>query len=182
VDSGVLDQSSIIRFIEGNCSACSSQSRSQLLNRSPSLFPRIEARSPLDGRLLLLLSPDSDQEPRMQVDDTPRSQIVFRLTVDRWRAGQAAVVDADASGYAIHSLRDVRAGEYIVQAVLNKYEQQKIEGTLQEPTSTRFRWQCLPGFYSASRVAVLTLPDPTTFIDSRLECRTRGRSVWKYFL
>jgi hypothetical protein len=32
------------------------------------------------------------------------------------------VVDASAPGYPIHSLKDVRAGEYMVQAVFNKYE------------------------------------------------------------
>jgi enterochelin esterase-like enzyme len=77
---------------------------------------------PLDGRLLLLLSTDPSQEPRMQIDDTPRSEIVFGLTVDGWQAGQPAVVNASAPGYPIHSLKDVRAGEYMVQAVFNKYE------------------------------------------------------------
>src|ERR1700733_9428366 len=85
-------------------------------------FPKERSARPLDGRLLLLLSTDPSQEPRMQIDDSPRSQIVFGVTVDGWLPGQPRTVDASASGYPIHSLNDVSAGEYIVQAVLNKYE------------------------------------------------------------
>ena len=77
---------------------------------------------PLDGRLLLLLSTDDSAEPRFQIDDTPRSQLMFGVTVDGWAAGNPAVVDASAHGYPIRSLKDVLPGEYTVQAVLNKYE------------------------------------------------------------
>ena len=85
-------------------------------------FPKNISTQPLDGRLLLLLSTDPSDEPRNQIDDSPRSQMVFGLTVDGWQAGQAAIVDASAWGYPIRSLKDVPPGEYTVQAVLNKYE------------------------------------------------------------
>ncbi len=85
-------------------------------------FPKEVSAMPLDGRLLLCLSTDPSDEPRNQIDDTPRTQLVFGLTVDGWQPGQAAVVDATAWGYPIRSLKDVPAGEYTVQAVLNKYE------------------------------------------------------------
>ena len=85
-------------------------------------FPKDVSAERLDGRLLLVLSTDPSDEPRNQIDDTMRSQIVFGLTVDGWQPGQPAVVDASAWGYPIRSLKDVPAGEYIVQAVLNKYE------------------------------------------------------------
>ncbi len=85
-------------------------------------FPKEVSAMPLDGRLLLCLSTDPSDEPRNQIDDTPRTQLVFGLTVDGWQPGQAVVVDATAWGYPIRSLKDVPAGEYTVQAVLNKYE------------------------------------------------------------
>jgi hypothetical protein len=85
-------------------------------------FPKEVSAQPLDGRLLLLLSTNPSDEPRNQIDDTPRSQIVFGLTVDGWQPAQPAVVDATAFGYPIRSLKDVPPGEYIMQAVLNKYE------------------------------------------------------------
>jgi len=77
---------------------------------------------PLDGRLLLLLSTDNSAEPRFQIDDTPRSQLMFGVTVDGWAAGHPTVVDASAHGYPIRSLKDLPPGEYTVQVVLNKYE------------------------------------------------------------
>ena len=85
-------------------------------------FPREVSSQPLDGRLLLCLSTDPSDEPRNQIDDSPRTQLVFGLTVDGWKPGQFAVVDASASGYPIRSLKNLAAGEYYVQAVLNKYE------------------------------------------------------------
>jgi hypothetical protein len=85
-------------------------------------FPKEVSAQPLDGRLLLCLSTDPSDEPRNQIDDTMRSQIVFGLNVDGWQPGQPAVVDATAWGYPIRSLKDVPPGQYTVQAVLNKYE------------------------------------------------------------
>jgi hypothetical protein len=85
-------------------------------------FPKERSDKPLDGRLLLLLSTDPSEEPRMQIDDTPRSQMIFGVTVDGLAPGVAATVDATAFGYPIRSLKDVPPGEYFVQAVLNRYE------------------------------------------------------------
>jgi hypothetical protein len=85
-------------------------------------FPAEKSAQPLDGRLLLVLSTDPSDEPRMQIDDSPRSQIIFGQTVDAWRPGQPALIDASATGYPISSLKDVPPGDYTVQAVLNKYE------------------------------------------------------------
>jgi len=85
-------------------------------------FPKEISAQPLDGRILLLLSTDPSDEPRNQIDDTPRSQLVFGLTVDGLEPGQPAIVDATAWGYPIRSLKDVPPGEYTLQAVLNKYE------------------------------------------------------------
>src|SRR5271155_1543957 len=85
-------------------------------------FPTSRSAQPLDGRVLLLLSTDPSAEPRMQIDDTPRTQMMFGVTVDGLAPGAAATVDATAFGYPIRSLKDVPPGEYTVQAVLNKYE------------------------------------------------------------
>lgn len=85
-------------------------------------FPKEVSAQPLDGRLLLVLSTNPSDEPRNQIDDTPRTQIVFGLTVDGWQPSQPALVDGNAWGYPIRSLKDVPACDYFVQAVLNKYE------------------------------------------------------------
>ncbi|GGH13359.1 alpha/beta hydrolase-fold protein [Silvibacterium dinghuense] len=99
-------------------------------------FPASQSAQPLDGRLLLLLSNNTAEEPRNQIDDTPKSQMVFGVTVDHWKPGEPVLVDERAFGYPVRSLRDVPAsdasrprpagalppGEYMVQAVLNRYE------------------------------------------------------------
>src|ERR1700755_2108564 len=81
-------------------------------------FPKERSAQPLDGRLLLLLSNDPSEEPRMQIDDTPRTQMVFGVTVDGLKPGQPATFDDTAFGYPIRSLKDMPAGDYYVQAVL----------------------------------------------------------------
>jgi len=85
-------------------------------------FPASRSGKPLDGRLLLLLSNDPSDEPRMQVDDTPKSQMIFGVTVDGWKPGTPLNIGDNAQGYPRASLKDVPAGEYTVQAVLNVYE------------------------------------------------------------
>lgn len=85
-------------------------------------FPAQVSSQLLDGRLLLLLSTDPSDEPRNQINDTPKSQIVFGVTVDGWQTNQPQVVDNSAWGYPIRSLKDVPPGDYYVQALLNKYE------------------------------------------------------------
>ncbi len=85
-------------------------------------FSKEQSATPLDGRLLLVVSTDPSAEPRMQINDTPASQMIFGIDVDALKPGQPAVVDDRASGYPIHSLADLKPGEYSVQAVLNIYE------------------------------------------------------------
>jgi hypothetical protein len=85
-------------------------------------FPKSRSDKPLDGRILLILSTDASEEPRMQINDTPKTQIIFGVDVDGMQPGQARIVDASAAGYPIKSLRDVPPGEYLVQAVLHRYE------------------------------------------------------------
>jgi len=85
-------------------------------------FPAAASAKALDGRVLFLISNDASAEPRMQIDDTPRSQMVFGVTVDGLRPGQAVALDDMATGYPVVKLSDVPPGEYTVQAVLNVYE------------------------------------------------------------
>ena len=85
-------------------------------------FPRDRSAQPLDGRLLLLLSTDPSEELRMQINISPNTQMVFGIDVDGLAPDKTAVVDENAFGYPIRSLREVKPGEYYVQAVLHRYE------------------------------------------------------------
>jgi len=85
-------------------------------------FPAVPSAKALDGRVLLLLSNDPSEEPRMQIDDTMRSQIVFGVTVDGLKPGQSVTVGDSAAGYPVRKLSEVPAGDYTVQAVLDVYQ------------------------------------------------------------
>jgi hypothetical protein len=86
-------------------------------------FPAARSAQPIDGRILLVLSTDPSAEPRTQINLSPKTQILFGLDVDGMRPGQPVVLaDDNAYGYPIRRLRDVKDGEYFVQAVLHRYE------------------------------------------------------------
>ena len=112
-------------------------------------FPAAVSGKALDGRLLLLLSNDASEEPRMQIDDTMKSQQVFGVTVDGWKPGEAMVVGEGAAGYPRASLKDVPEGEYTVQAVLDVYETfRRRDGSVVKLSPDRGegkRWNLAPG-------------------------------------
>jgi enterochelin esterase-like enzyme len=86
-------------------------------------FPKEASATPIDGRVLLLISNNNEQEPRFQISfDATKSQQIFGVDVDALTAGSTAVVDPGTLGYPAESLNDLPAGEYWVQAVLNIYE------------------------------------------------------------
>ncbi len=80
--------------------------------------------SPVDGRLVVIVSRTAEPEPRLQVDlEAPlRSPAMFGKTVQGLRPGGRVVVGEDAYGWPMRRLSALPAGDYIVQAVLNRYE------------------------------------------------------------
>jgi hypothetical protein len=85
-------------------------------------YPEKQSNKPLDGRLLLLISTDSNAEPRFQISDDVGSQQVFGQDVENWASGTAIQFSGAEFGYPIQSLRHLPAGEYYVQALLHVYE------------------------------------------------------------
>lgn len=77
------------------------------------------------GRLLLILAP-ADQRPEAE----PREMVAFDadaipffgVDVADWKPGTKRVVNDTAFGFPVQSLRNLPAGKYRVQAVLNRYE------------------------------------------------------------
>jgi hypothetical protein len=85
-------------------------------------FSKERSAQPLDGRLLLLLSTDPAEEPRMQIGLSVKTQLVFGIDVDGLRPGEPVIVGEQAYGYPLRHLSDVKPGEYYVQGVLHRYE------------------------------------------------------------
>jgi hypothetical protein len=95
--------------------------------RGPSFtvaFPAKRSAKPLDGRVILLLSRDLNREPRRHVspDEPLDSPFLFGLNVDGLAPGQTATIDDRAFGWPGRRLSALPAGDYFVQAVLNRYE------------------------------------------------------------
>ena len=85
-------------------------------------FPAEKSAKPLDGRVLLMISNDGSAEPRNQISDGAKTQLIFGVEVDQLPPGRPAVVDASAFGYPLRSIAEIPAGEYYIQALLNRYE------------------------------------------------------------
>src|SRR5262245_60161213 len=68
--------------------------------------------SALDGRVLLMISTDSSQEPRMQINDSPKTQQIFGIDVDGLKPGQQAFIYGCVFVSMSNRPRGIVAGTY----------------------------------------------------------------------
>ena len=123
-------------------------------------FPAAQSAGALDGRLLLVLSTDGSAEPRMQISNTSKTQLLFGLDVDGMQPGQTVTIDDAAYGYPERYLHDVPAGDYFVQVVFHRYETfRRADGhTVKLPMDRGEgqHWQLAPGnLYSKAQKVTL---------------------------
>ncbi len=85
-------------------------------------LPATRANAPLNGRMLILFSTDPSAEPRFQITDTPKTQVVFGADIDQLRPGASHTISEGAYGYPIQRLSSLKPGEYTVQALFDLYE------------------------------------------------------------
>src|SRR5437667_12713703 len=87
-------------------------------------FPAARSAQPLDGRVLMFISDDGKTEPRFQSDQyrANSTRPIFGVDVDGLAPGADAVIDASVRGWPAPSVKDIPAGEYYVQALVNRYE------------------------------------------------------------
>jgi hypothetical protein len=86
--------------------------------------PAGAAAKPLDGRIILIVSPKNDPEPRLQVElESPlRTPFIFGQSVEALAPGRTVALTGAAFGWPVKALSDLPEGDYTVQAVLNRYE------------------------------------------------------------
>jgi hypothetical protein len=136
-------------------------SRSPALSQPPGVrfavtFPASRSDTPLQGRLLLMLSTDSTAEPRFQISDGAPAQLVFGVDVADWAPGSDVEFTDTVFGFPLERLADVPPGRYRVQALLNRYETFRLSTghTVQLPPDRGEgqQWNRKPGnLYSAPR-------------------------------
>ena len=87
-------------------------------------FSAAKSNTAVDGRVILMLSRDFSREPRSHVEPNEplASPYLFGLTVDTLAPGAKALLDDTAFGWPATHLSAIPAGDYFVQAVLNRYE------------------------------------------------------------
>src|SRR4051812_30622356 len=87
-------------------------------------FPKQANATPLDGRVLLLISNNDRAQPRFQIngENPVESQQMFGVDVESLAPGAAAVVDSSTLGYPAESLSRLPTGDYWVQGLINIYE------------------------------------------------------------
>ncbi len=87
-------------------------------------FPAAMETKPLDGRVILLSSTNPNSEPRTQISGESAlvSPFVFGQNAYGLKPGQAVPVGPQAFGWPVRSLSGLKAGDYTIQAVLNRYE------------------------------------------------------------
>jgi S-formylglutathione hydrolase FrmB len=84
-------------------------------------FPKSIHPAPITGRTFLILSRDSNPEPRFEIHPFDRGLPIFGRDVNALAAGAPVIIDATVPGYPLKSLDDIPPGDYYAQAVLNVY-------------------------------------------------------------
>lgn len=84
-------------------------------------FPVSAHSKPITGRVYVVVSDEGEPEPRFQVGSWGSHPPFFGMDVHQLKPGQPAVVDGSTLGYPTRSLKDLPAGDYYVQALVNLY-------------------------------------------------------------
>jgi hypothetical protein len=84
-------------------------------------FPASAHSQPITGRVYVMITRDPLHEPRLQVGNWADSAPFFGVDVDQLKPGDAATIDAQTLGYPLRSLKDIPAGDYYVQGLMQVY-------------------------------------------------------------
>jgi hypothetical protein len=136
-------------------------------------FSQEQNESPLDGRVLLVISTDDSKEPRLQISDDSSTAQIFGIDVEGLAPGQAAVIKGGVLGYPRKDLADVPAGTYWVQAILHRYETfHRADGHVVKVPMDRGEgqhWNLAPGNLYSNPMRVTISPERNDLISIRLD-------------
>lgn len=99
---------------------CTPSSSTQL--RFAISFTKEMIDSAQDGHIVLMLANNNQSEPRNQINFGLKTQLAFGLDVDGLKPGEEIFVDESVFGFPVRSIKDIPAGDYYVQALINRYE------------------------------------------------------------
>lgn len=115
-------------------------------------FPAAAHAAPLTGRIFVMIARTGDREPRLQIGRTGTP--FFGRDVEKLAPGRPAVIDETDLGSPVERLRDIPAGDYVVQAMVNVYSEfRRADGHVVWMHDDQWegqRWNVSPGnLYSA---------------------------------
>lgn len=84
-------------------------------------FPASVHSSPITGRAFVFVTRSDEREPRLQINGYNGSIPFFGKDVSELQPGQTVVIDDSALGTVVDSLKDLPAGDYYVQGLMNVY-------------------------------------------------------------
>ncbi len=84
-------------------------------------FPASAHKQPVTGRMFVIISRKNEPEPRLQSGFWGDTAPFFGVDVDHLKSGESGVIDASTLGYPVHSLKEIPAGDYYIQGLLNVY-------------------------------------------------------------
>lgn len=145
----------IILVLGSTCQSTDQSNEAKL--RVAVSYPRDLDQGPLDGRMLLMISDNDRKEPRYQISSRNEdAQLIFGIDVNGLKPGDLAIFDAGVFGFPLKNISTIPPGEYIVQALLHKYETfYRSDGHVVKLPMDRGegqRWNIAPGnLYSTPR-------------------------------
>ncbi len=84
-------------------------------------FPTAAHAGAITGRVFVVISAKDKPEPRLVAGAWGDSGPLYGVDVNALAPEQAAVIDASTPGSPVRSLREIPAGDYYVQAIMNIY-------------------------------------------------------------
>jgi hypothetical protein len=133
------------------------------------MFTKEMSEAAQDGRLLLMLANNDKDEPRFQIGDGLKAQLIFGVDVNGLKPGDKIRWDEQAFGFPIRSIADIPEGEYYVQALLNRYEtfQLKTGHTVKLPPDQGEgqQWNRKPGNFYSKPVKISLKKEASTSVD-----------------
>ncbi|MFM8914329.1 MAG: hypothetical protein ACKOE6_15640 [Flammeovirgaceae bacterium] len=126
-----------------------------------------------DGRLLLMLAKSGKTEPRFQINEGLNTQLIFGVDVEAMKPGDKIAIDAKAFGFPIRNVSDVPAGEYVVQALINRYETFHLKSgqTVKLPPDQGEgqQWNRKPGNFFSKPIKVKFDPKNTQVVELTMD-------------
>lgn len=84
-------------------------------------FPASTHAEPITGRVFVMISRNNNREPRLQAGSWRTSAPFFGADVEGLEPGEKVIIDENVLGYPLKSLKEIPAGDYYVQGLMNVY-------------------------------------------------------------